>query len=216
MELSHRPTLSDFFKAYSDRAMKEIKQAADKDLFADTFAKSISETIKSYMPTLDKKNLTFYLSTQLISILNSPSNMYLSGGAEYLECATFKVPILGDINLFKFLTIAITDNATHDDIGYIMSLDANMLICKVISKKKIIGNKEVLHSVNAQAGRCYASIEAILKRSEPTFNTFFVTELVPFIHVEISKEKRNRKAKDAFEAQHLETEMKLNPFQFID
>ena len=142
--------------------------------------------------------------------------MSIKVGGEIMECAIFKTPILGDIELFLFLTGGVHDNGTNGDIGYIMGLDVSMLICRIVSKKKITNNQEVLNLVNNQARKCYQSIENILQNFESDFNAYLTEELTLFVTTEILIERQWREQKNETGLHYFRTKMNLNPFELVE
>lgn len=216
MNHSPRKTTKYFFDKYKNKSIQTIKNASDSDLFSHDFSNMVVNLIKKCMPILDKAQYKVDLVHDLITLLNSPSNMHIDGGAEVMECAIFKTPILGDIELFLFLTGGIHDNGAHGDIGYLMGMDVSVLICKIISKKKIINNQEVLKLVNNQAHRCYALVEDILQNFESEFNSFITDELTPFVATEVKVERQWREQKNEIGLDYFQAKISLNPFAMAE
>lgn len=95
-----------------------------------------------------------------------------------------------------------------------MGLEGSMLMCKIISKKKITNNQEVLKSVNIQARNCYALVESLLQDFEPEFSSFMSEELTPFVSTQIENERFWREQKNETGRHYFQTKMNLNPFVF--
>lgn len=104
MNYSLRKSPKYFFDNYKNKSIQVIKNASDNDVFSHDFSTNVISRIQKCMPVLDKAHYKVDLTGELITSLYAPSNMPITDGGEVMECAIFRTPILGDIELFIFLT----------------------------------------------------------------------------------------------------------------
>ncbi len=190
--------MGNIFEERLHKAVKQIIASYDRDLFAENIESRIFESNKIETPYLDKDRTTVSIQEEIISFHNAPPGISFTLG-QIMEVAYFKVPIVGDLELFAAL---VANRFYNRQVKYV---DGRTLYYREYSTRLIAGNAEVIDGIKQRAKTEIDNIQSALDEFKQTADEFNDGDLKQTISNYVIKERERRSKKSSSENQ-------LNPF----